>query len=47
MSPSFLAAANNTEHCDRNIPCSRCIKRGVPSMCRMEAPPMPQRKRKK
>ncbi|WWC65708.1 uncharacterized protein I303_108329 [Kwoniella dejecticola CBS 10117] len=35
------------QHCDRNIPCSRCIKRGVPGMCRMEHPVLPQRKKRK
>ncbi|TYJ57880.1 hypothetical protein B9479_001490 [Cryptococcus floricola] len=35
------------QHCDRNIPCSRCVKRGIPSMCQMEHPVLPQRKRKR
>ncbi|KAK6908754.1 hypothetical protein L486_01602 [Kwoniella mangroviensis CBS 10435] len=38
---------SHIEHCDRNIPCSRCIKRGVPGMCRMEHPVLPQRKKRK
>ncbi|WVF68585.1 hypothetical protein IAT40_003354 [Kwoniella sp. CBS 6097] len=42
-----LFPSRHTEHCDRNIPCSRCIKRGVPGMCRMEHPVLPPRKRRK
>lgn len=33
--------------CDRNIPCHRCIKRGVPELCRMENPAIPPRKGKR
>ena len=34
------------QQCDRNIPCNRCVRRGVPSMCRMEAPLLPEKKKK-
>ncbi|KAK8849534.1 hypothetical protein IAR55_004868 [Kwoniella newhampshirensis] len=42
-----LSCTECHRRCDRNIPCSRCIKRGVPGMCRMEHPILPQRKRRK
>ncbi|TXT13344.1 hypothetical protein VHUM_00711 [Vanrija humicola] len=44
---TVLSCTECHKHCDRNIPCSRCIKRGVPSMCRMDTPTIPQRKRRK
>ncbi|KLT39975.1 PLP-dependent transferase [Cutaneotrichosporon oleaginosum] len=42
---TVLSCTECHRRCDRNIPCGRCIKRGVPSMCQMEAPPGTQRKR--
>ncbi|BEJ06578.1 hypothetical protein CcaverHIS641_0311000 [Cutaneotrichosporon cavernicola] len=44
---TVLSCTECHRRCDRNIPCSRCIKRGVPSMCQMEVPPGMQRKRKR
>ncbi|WVR08207.1 hypothetical protein IAU60_005254 [Kwoniella sp. DSM 27419] len=44
---TVLSCTECHRRCDRNIPCSRCIKRGVPGMCRMEHPVLPQRKRRK
>jgi hypothetical protein len=35
------------QQCDRNIPCARCVKRGVPELCHMDAPFMPNRKNKR
>ncbi|WRT69523.1 uncharacterized protein IL334_006510 [Kwoniella shivajii] len=43
----YVAPPECHRRCDRNIPCSRCIKRGVPGMCRMEHPIVPQRKKRK
>ncbi|WWC95539.1 hypothetical protein V866_002404 [Kwoniella sp. B9012] len=44
---TVLSCTECHRRCDRNIPCSRCIKRGVPGMCRMEHPVLPQRKKRK
>lgn len=35
------------QQCDRKVPCNRCIKRGLASMCRMEMPAGPVRKKRK
>ncbi|WVQ79380.1 hypothetical protein IAT38_001477 [Cryptococcus sp. DSM 104549] len=42
-----LSCTECHRRCDRNIPCSRCKKRGIPNMCRMEHPVLPPRKKRK
>ncbi|WWD20159.1 hypothetical protein CI109_104635 [Kwoniella shandongensis] len=49
---AFMLTSNEVSHTDFRVPLRssqniRCIKRGVPGMCRMEHPILPQRKRRK